>query len=532
MKFLLHQFVLSRINDKHFSEHTAFEQGNLKISYEKLGNWIKSAALYLQKIETPRQTPIGILSSVTAEAAAIMVAALESGKIYIPLNINAPLKWIGQIVQRAGIKTIFVDPRYAANGIGLRAYGVTKIIFTRPMNAEVNSLAQGVENIMSFQDIQNAYSSGELVKLNLLADDVAYILFTSGSTGDPKGVLITHRNAYTFTEWMRQEFKVVSSDRVFNRAPLQFDLSVFDIFTTLTAGGTVVIFPDELKETPQNILSYMREKRVNIIYTVPSAYIRLLTKGDLQNGLPSLRLVLYAGEPFPVPYLKRFMACLPNIQVSNIYGPTETNIVTYFHMTVPPTSEDSIPIGWPVFDTEAFIVDDNNELVKDGDIGEILIRGGTVFAGYFNDRILTEKKLIQSPFHNYPTLCCKTGDYGRYLPDGSIAYHGRMDSMVKVKGYRVELGEVEQAISSFPTVDEIAVIPLADEKYGNILYAFIATQNKNLKKDEISRYLTETIPSYMVPFEFYFSDVLPKTATGKIDRVGLKKKILYEGAIK
>jgi len=200
--------------------------------------------------------------------------------------------------------------------------------------------------------------------------------------------------------------------------------------------------------------------------------------------------------------------------------------VTYHHLLSPPESVDSIPIGVPVDDTEIFIVDQDNKQIPDGEIGEILVRGGTVFAGYFNDQELTEKRLIQSPFHNYPTLCCKTGDYGRMLPNGEIAYHGRMDSMVKIKGYRVELGEVEQAISACSGVDEIAVIPVPHEKFGSVLVACVSTKDTNPSKENLLAQLGQTLPSYMIPFETLFFSVLPKTATGKIDRVGLKNQIL------
>lgn len=511
--------------------------------------------------EKPQDKPVGILSRVRAEAIAAMIGALRAGQVYVPLNILAPAEWLGNVIKSAGIEVLLIDSAFLNIARELASFGIKTIVVLDDDN-ETDSrssvshtkASQSPPNVGAGQPMddgnsQCALASGnsgglELIALcdierlnpdasdlppsSKLADDIAYILYTSGSTGNPKGILITHRNAFTFIDWMRHEFALQPDDRVFNRAPLQFDLSVFDIFSTFAAGATLLITPMNHSKNADDVVSFVREERATIVYTVPSTFINWLSHGNLERGLPDLRLILYAGEPFPLPYLKRLSELLPHVQISNIYGPTETNIVTYYHLYGPGDIKpewESVPIGKVVHDTEAFIVDEDLNMVPEGEKGEILIRGGTVFAGYFKEPELTKKRLIQSPFHNYPTLCCRTGDLGRRLPDGNIIYHGRADSMVKTRGYRVEIGEVESALSSIAGIDELAVIPRPHEKYGNTLHAFVSCSKDGPSAETIEAKLKEKIPAYMVPYEFIVQNGLPKTSTGKIDRVTLKEKL-------
>jgi acyl-coenzyme A synthetase/AMP-(fatty) acid ligase len=303
---------------------------------------------------------------------------------------------------------------------------------------------------------------------------------------------------------------------------LQFDLSVFDIFTTLSAGGTIVIVPQGFSEDADAIVNFMTEQKVTIIYTVPSAYIRLLNKGGLEAGIPSLRLAFYAGEPFPPAYLAKVNVALRGTELWNIYGPTETNIVTYFKVPDDYKGDTPVPIGKPVSDTDIFILGPDLMPVAEGEIGEIVVRGGTVFKGYLNDPVLTKERLVQCPWHFYPENFCKTGDLGRIRPDGNIEYHGRMDNMIKTRGYRVEIDEVENALSEITGISQSAVVALPHAKYTNTLHAFIQTSDKALSMSDIREALLKKLPEYMVPFSFDGIEEFPKTSTAKIDRVGLR----------
>ena len=518
MKFLIQQFLSKSFCN--CPDKIAVKQGDELYSYAEIEKLSNKIANYFKSIGAKKGTLVGILSRVRVEAIAAMIGALKTGVVYVPLNIHAPVQWLGGIIEKSGIKHLLVDPEYFDKALLLYGYGIEKAV---SLGRE-----KSVATILNFSAIEST-SDEEPESVQLLADDLAYILYTSGSTGDPKGIMLTHRNAYTFIDWMRREFAVNSSDRIFSRAPLQFDLSVFDIYTTFAAGATLFIAPLKFSNKPEDIVSLITKEQITIVYTVPSAYICWLTKGKLERGIPTLRQVLYAGEPFPTPYLKKVMACLPGTRFSNIYGPTETNIVTFYHIPGIPETDEAIPLGHPVDDTEIYIINDDLSPCAPGEMGEILVRGGTVFAGYFNKPELTREKLVQSPFHNYPTLCCRTGDYGRILPDGNIAYHGRMDNMVKTRGYRVEIGEVESAIAAFNDVVEVAVVTKPHEKYSNTLHAFVVL-NDGIEPasgiNAIKEHLGECIPSYMMPFEFIPMQQLPKTATDKVDRVGLRQLLM------
>ena len=522
MRFQIQHYLVDTF--KRSPDAVAVRQGERDFTYRAVGCGAGRIVEMLAGDESKK--PIGILSRVRVEAIETMLGALMAGCVYIPLNILAPVAWLGGVVEASGIETLFVDPAYLDSAEQLRAHGIKKIVVLGQNNDDDNAGRAASDDYADVISRLGA-STG-------MADDIAYILYTSGSTGTPKGIMITHRNAFTFIDWMAREFGLTASDRIFSRAPLQFDLSVFDIFSTFASGGTLLIAPFEMHRDITATVEWMRAERASIVYTVPSTYINWLSHGALDRPLSDLRLILYAGEPFPISYLKRLSQSQPHLQISNIYGPTETNIVTYYHLFGPDDIKDdwdSVPIGRVVHDTEAYIVDEDLRALPDGQKGEILIRGGTVFAGYFNDPLRTRERLIQSPFHDYPTLCCRTGDLGRKLPDGNIIYHGRADSMVKTRGYRVEIGEIESALAEIESITELAVIARPHDKYGNTLHAFIVqdgeglSPNQSLDMDQIRDLLGKRLPSYMIPYEFLQAERLPKTSTGKVDRVGLRSSL-------
>lgn len=526
MKYLVQHFIEDTFAN--YPSRIAIKQGNRNYSYGEIDELSRKFQSHFL-VNTPPRRIVGILSRVRAEAIVAMIGALKAGVVYVPLNTLAPASWLGSVIQNARIEVLMVDAAFMSVAQELREYGIKDIICLNDCPAPDDSV-----NYLPFAAIRTTEACAvNHTDRQILADDLAWVLYTSGSTGTPKGIMITHRNAFTFIDWMKQEFALTEADRIFNRAPLQFDLSVFDIFSTFQAGAKLVLPAPDFSNQALDVVSLMREEEVTIVYTVPSTFISWLSKGGLERGIPSLRLVLYAGEPFPVAYLRKFMMCLPGVRVSNIYGPTETNIVTYFHIDEPiPDHWESVPIGKPVHDTEIYIVDEDLKLLPPGETGEVLVRGGTVFAGYFNDSERTREKLVQSPFHTYQTLCCRTGDLGKLLPDGNIMYHGRADSMIKTRGYRVEIGEVESALSSVSGINELAVIAKPHEKYGNTLHAFVYCRVDGPTGDEIMSQVSAKIPAYMVPYEIILTqEALPKTSTGKIDRVGLKQRLILQDSV-
>lgn len=515
MNYLIQHYIDDNFLQK--KDSIAIAHGTRCMTYAEVDTLSKQFATYLHQNEIGQGTLVGILSNVLPEVICAMIGCLRQGVVYVPLNIHAPSEWLANIITKANIKHLIIEDSFIEKGRLLKAEcGIESMLVI-----ETNKAPQGFD---TFQQIIPKLTPLDL-KINSLADDLAYILYTSGSTGSPKGIMITHRNAYTFIGWMKKKFDVKATDKILSRAPLQFDLSVFDIFSTFYAGARLVIKPLDFDEEPNSIIDLIEKEQITIMYTVPSAYIRLLSKVELKGRCPSLQLVLYAGEPFPPNYLHQFMTALPHIQVSNIYGPTETNIVTYYDMVTPPSPNSPIPLGYSADDTEIIIVDEALNPLPVNEIGEIMVRGGTVFAGYFNNPTLTKQRLIQSPFHQQPTMCCLTGDLGKIASDGLIHYHGRKDNMVKTRGYRVEIDEVENAISSIDGVAQVTIIAKEHARYSNLLYAFVIVKNSDLCTNQLVELTANKLPSYMVPYRFYIVEELPKTSTGKVDRVLLRSSI-------
>jgi amino acid adenylation domain-containing protein len=363
--------------------------------------------------------------------------------------------------------------------------------------------------------------------------DPAYLLYTSGSTGKPKGVIITHRNALTFVDWGVATFGITTDDRLSNHAPLHFDLSVFDIYAALQCGATVVMVPDQIALFPGELARWIRDRNISVWYSVPSALVRMLLHGGMrQVSYPRLRILLFAGEVFPMKFLRDVMHLLPHTRFANLYGPTETNVCTYYvvpHDLDPDAT--AIPVGAACANTEVFAVDENDRIVEAGQEGELVVRGPAVMAGYWDLPERTSQSLVRNRLQEaFEDKLYRTGDIVRQSPDGNYVFVGRRDHMVKSRGYRIELGEIEQVLLRHDDVREAVVIPLPDEEVGARLMAFAHPHpDRTVGAEELRAFCLVHLPHYMVPEAFFVREELPKTSTGKTDRQALLT-VLKEGA--
>jgi acyl-coenzyme A synthetase/AMP-(fatty) acid ligase len=340
--------------------------------------------------------------------------------------------------------------------------------------------------------------------------------------------MISHRTILTFIRWCGSTFGLRRGDRVTSHAPLHFDLSTFDLYVTLDAGATVVLVPDGLSVFPVRLVELLRDERITVAYLVPSIWSLMLTYGALErDSLPDLRLALFAGEVFPIKYLRDLVARLPAARYFNLYGPTETNVCTYYEVQprdIAPEESRPVPIGVACENTEIIVLDDDGQMVRTpGREGELWVRGSTVAAGYWGDPTGTAVRFVQNPFETrYPDIAYRTGDVVRLDEDGvDWRYVGRRDHMVKSRGYRIELGEIESTLYAHPDVEEAAAVAVPDELIGARIVAYVVASASATSPDVLLEHCRRTLPRYMLPDRIELCDRLPKTSTGKIDRPSL-----------
>ena len=353
-------------------------------------------------------------------------------------------------------------------------------------------------------------------------DDLAFILYTSGSTGKPKGVQLTHGNAVSFVVWCAETFALTSSDRFSSHAPFHFDLSVFDIFSSVKHGGTLLIIGEEVGKQPYELAQLIADHKITVWYSAPSILSLVAQFGQLDTrDYSALRLVLFAGEVFPINHLKLLTAYWPHSQYFNLYGPTETNVCTYYQVQMPIPAEqmEPVPIGKVCSHLEGIVLQADGTEASEGAEGELCICGPAVTRGYWNLPEQSQRCFVEVRGKKY----YRTGDIVREEAGGNLRYLGRKDRMIKKRGFRVELGEIEVCLYRHPGIREAAVVALADDSVGMRVHAHIVSkEGKPLSLIDMKTFCSEHIPIYMIPDRFSFHSSLPKTSTDKIDYQTLK----------
>ena len=382
-------------------------------TYQELEEASNGLAQRLRAAGVVRGDRVGLYLEKSLEAVAALFGILKLGAAYVPLDTAAPAQRIAYIIANCTMKAVVsTTAKFAALQEPLAAQGHLPV-------------ALALDN----EDDETAWQTSDSSAVPdpcLIENDLAYILYTSGSTGQPKGVMISHRAALTFVNWACAAFDVQSSDRVSNHAPFHFDLSTFDLFATIKAGGTVVLVPPTLSLFPHTLAKFIAEQRITIWYSVPSALTRLVLYGKLsQFDYSALRTILFAGEVFPVKYLRQLMELIPHADYHNLYGPTETNVCTWY--TVPPLAPERttpIPIGKPCANSEILVLDENGNIAAPGTDGELCVRGPGLMTGYWGWPERTAQALPRYSMYPHlgPEPIYRTGDLVRAEADGNYLY--------------------------------------------------------------------------------------------------------------
>jgi amino acid adenylation domain-containing protein len=361
-------------------------------------------------------------------------------------------------------------------------------------------------------------------------DQPCYVLFTSGSTGAPKGVVITHANVVAFIEWATRYFRIGPHDRLSGHSPLHFDLSAFDVFGAFAAGAELHLVPTELNVLPNKLAEFIRERELTQWFSVPSvlSYMKRFDVGR-PGDFPMLRRLLWCGEVFPTPALRYWMKLLPHVEFTNLYGPTEATIASsYYTVAISPESEvDDVPIGLPCDGEHLHVLDGDLHAVPAGELGDLYIEGAGLSPGYWDDPNRTGEAFLDwRDGSGRSTRIYRTGDLARIDAGGLAWFAGRRDSQIKSRGYRIELGEIEAAVNALDLVGEGIVLALNLDGFegATICCAYALEPGESVTPADLRKLLEPRLPGYMMPARWVEYTDFPRNANGKIDRRELREQ--------
>jgi len=499
-------------------DHPAVEDERGRIlTYGQLARLADRLATRLSRWGVGRGDRVGLFLPKGVEAVAAIHGVLRSGAAYVPVDPGSPTIRGAGILADAGVKAVVVAAEFAED---LRASWPGP----GPMPRFVVVGGVGSHPSDAAWDCVMGDEAPSPLAPACDGDDLAYVLYTSGSTGKPKGVMLSHANAFAFLDWCDQTFGLGAEDRFASHAPFHFDLSIFDLYASCRVGATLVLIGEGMGKDPARLSGFLADRAITVWYSAPSilgllAEHRAVSRPDF----PAPRLVLFAGEVFPIAPLKKLRRAWPSAEFWNLYGPTETNVCTAHPIpdTIRDDRESPFPIGSACPPARVRVVDEHGRALPTGSVGELVVSGPGVMLGYFGRPDLTARAF----FLDDEGAWYRTGDLVSDDGRGVHKFHGRRDRMVKKRGYRIELGEIEAALYRHDGVDRAAVIARAGED-GVSLVAFVAM--KPGQKGSIialKRHCTRHLPPYMVPDEVQFLSNLPTTSTDKVDYQGLKSMV-------
>ncbi len=494
------------------------------ITYTELHAYSNKLAHFLIHIGIQQNSRIAFCLHKSLHSIKSVLGILKADCCYVPLDPHSPPERLQQIVEDCSPAVVLCDTATLDHTLSIlqRRNGdspLPKLIVLSPQ--DFNTKRYQKEHQGELYTEEAVLQQPETPRpFENKGSDLAYIIYTSGSTGKPKGVMITHANVISFIEWVVPKFHIAREDILSNHAPMHFDLSTFDMYSTFKSGARLVLVPPELNSFPERLVQFMEQKEISVWMSVPSI-LTYIAKVDILNPtrIPQLRLIIPTGEVFPTPFLAQWMNLFPQKTFVNMFGPTETTVeCTYYIIDKVPTDLSlNIPIGKACDHLEVFALKEDGTIAGVGELGELYVRGLSVSPGYWNNQQKTEEHFVKNPlFSNLNDKVYWSGDLVQLQEDGNYLFKGRKDHQIKYMGHRIELGEIEAALQSLPTVREAIVIFSKIHEAGKLV-AYVAL-SKSMDHAQIQEELSTLLPKYMIP-EIKIVEKLPRTTTGKIDRM-------------
>lgn len=484
-----------------------------RLSYGELLTRSNALAGWMMESGVRKGDRVGIYMNKTTEIAVAMYGIMRAGAAYVPLDPIAPAQRTRFVIRDCDIRFIVSEDKKAKRLLELARNDVD-------LEAVIGVDTEGIPfRTVSWDEIGSEPSSPSVP--GLMEQDLSYILYTSGSTGVPKGIMHSHRSALSWANTTVSTYDIGQDDVISNYAPIHFDLSTLDFFGGARARATTVMIPEEHMKLPASLAELLESERLSLFYTVPMALVQLASTGVLEGrDLSSLRRILFGGEPMPIKHLRSLVDRLPHTKFFNVYGPTEVNGCTHHEVSPNDLERGSLPIGTPYENVETLVAGSGDETAAPGELGELLIRAPTMMRGYWGRPDLNEGAFYhRESFAGLPDTFHRTGDLVHVDEEGTIFFHGRKDRQIKSRGYRVELDEVEAVLLQHPSVEEGAVFAIAGADGDmSIRASVILRGGSQTEEADLLAFVKDSLPPYAVPLRIEVMESFPRTSTGKIDR--------------
>lgn len=490
-----------------FGNNIGYEDDSQQITFKELRKLAATIGTNLLKDmpKTPHHKvkPIIVLIPKSVKCIVSYMGILYSGNPYVPLDANIPSARLQKIINNLNPEGIITEVEYS------------KVLETVDLKGA---------KVYHYSEISKGEADDTLIQHTIsrvIDTDPIYIMYTSGSTGEPKGVTIPHRGVIDYADWVVNTFSLNEETIMANQAPFYFDNSVFEIYGALLSGGKMVLIPEQLMLFPVKLPDFLKENKINTLFWVPTVLINVANSGVLETTtLEDLKIVAFCGEIMPNKQLNMWRKSNPHCLYANLYGPTEiTDVCAYYILDREFEDWEPLPIGKACENMRITILNDQDTLAEVGETGEICVTGSGLALGYWGNKEQTEKVFVQNPINtNYNEYMYRTGDLGYINEEGFIIIQGRMDSQIKHRGNRIELGEIEKAASVIDGVRRSCA--LFDAEQEKIVLYLETDLEINLRKINVE--LSKLIPKYMLPHSLKILDKFPMTPNDKIDRKQLK----------